>query len=106
MGEGDAARQCRKMYEKMLGLKWPEAKAKMEAIFADKLPEDLSAEKLQTICDYYDDESAKAEYYREHPYQSTDEKTKPWKRQIRASQAIRVTLKIFKGAFMVLLNLH
>ena len=100
MGDGDLANKCRKMYERMLGLKWPEAKTKMEAIFADKLPDDLSAEKLQTICDYYDDESAKAEYYREHPHQSNDEKTKPWKRQIRASQAIRVTLKIFKGAFI------
>ena len=72
----------------------------MEGLERKKLPDDLSAEKLQSICDYYDDESARVEYYREHPYQTTDEKTKPWKRQIRASQAIRVTLKIFKGAFI------
>ena len=100
MGEGESANQCRKMYEKMLGLKWPQAKAKMEAIFADKLPDDLSAEKLQSICDCYDDEAAKEKYYRLHERKSDDDRKKPWKRPVRASQAMRVTLKIFRGAFI------
>lgn len=100
LGEGDIANQCRKMYEKMLGLKWPEAKAKMEAIFNDKLPDNLSEDQLRSICDYYDEESAKVEYYREHDRKQDDDEIRPWKRSIRASQAIRVNLRIFKGAFI------
>lgn len=97
---GPVSGQCRRMYAKMLGCGWPEAKAAMESIFADRLPDDLSEEKVRAICDYYDDEAAKIAYYRTHDRQKDDKKTTPWKRPIRASQAIRVTTKIFKGAFI------
>lgn len=92
---------CRRQYEKILDCKWPEAKARMEAIFADKLPDDLTEEEVRRICDYYDDAAERNEYYREHPDEMYDEEGAPWrKKHIRASQAIHVTSKIFKGAFI------
>jgi len=41
------------MYERMLDCPWEEARARMEAIFADRLPEDLDSETLHAICERY-----------------------------------------------------
>ena len=39
------------MYERILGCPWPEARERMEAIFADRLPDDIDAKTLQSLYD-------------------------------------------------------
>ena len=38
----------------MLGCPWPEARARMEAIFADRLPDDVDGKTLRALCDGYE----------------------------------------------------
>ena len=76
---------CREMYERMTGRPWEEVHGMLESIYADKLPDSLRPEDLKEWYDDYDDESGDEE----HPGGV-----------YRASQAIRVTLKAFSGAYI------
>jgi REP element-mobilizing transposase RayT len=120
MGNDPLAETCRRMYAKMLGCTWEEACARMKAIFADGLPEDLAPESLQKICEQYVEGKRRAEgpdrhvdlrydamFWTEEHYVApfcgkgegaAAEQDEP--RKIRASQAIRVTLRVFRGAFI------
>ena len=77
--------RCRQMYEKMLGRPWGEVRATLESMYADKLPESVRAEDLKEWLDDYD-ENAKGDLRGAGEY--------------RASQAIRVTMRIFSGAYI------
>jgi REP element-mobilizing transposase RayT len=99
LGDGPLAETCRRMYERMLGCPWDEARARMEAIFADRLPEDLAPDGLQEVCECYARRRASAV---ESPDGTnadgeTAEEALP---RVRASQAIHVTLRVFGGAFI------
>ena len=48
-GRGEDSLRARGMYEQMLGCSWPEARARMEAIFADGLPDDIDEKTLQAL---------------------------------------------------------
>ena len=48
---GEDSVRARAMYERMLGCTWPEAMERMEAIFADRLPDDIDAKTLQSLYD-------------------------------------------------------
>ena len=48
---GEDSARARAMYERMLGCPWHEAKERMEAIFADRLPDDIDAKTLQSLYD-------------------------------------------------------
>ena len=50
-GRGEDSLRARGMYERMLGCPWPEARARMEAIFADRLPDDIDEKTLRALCD-------------------------------------------------------
>lgn len=76
---------CREMYERMTGRPWEEVRGMLESIYADKLPDSLRPEDLKEWYDNYDGESGDEE----HPGGV-----------YRASQAIRVTLKAFSGAYI------
>ena len=77
--------RCRAMYERMLGRPWEEVRATLESIFADRLPESVSANALKEWLDDYD-ENAKGDWRGAGVY--------------RASQAIRATMRIFSGAYI------
>ena len=50
-GRGEDSLRARGMYELMLGCPWPEARARMEAIFADRLPDDIDDDTLRALRD-------------------------------------------------------
>ena len=77
--------RCRAMYERMLGRPWEEVRATLESIFADRLPESVSANALKEWLDDYD-ENAKGNWRGAGMY--------------RASQAIRATMRMFSGAYI------
>ena len=76
---------CRKMYERLAGCPWEEFRGTLESMFADRLPASLDAATLRA---WYDDYDSDAEN-NEHPGGI-----------YRASQAIRVTMKLFSGAYI------
>ena len=84
-GAGEHSGYCRRMYERMLGCPWEEVRMKLEAAYADRLPDSLTPEALKEMLDDYDDE---------------DEKCSDGGGVYRASQAIRATMKLFSGAFI------
>ena len=114
LGDGPRSVVCRRMYERMLDCPWEEARARMEAIFADRLPEDLDSETLHDICERYaakvdtaDKEDtagsvasgeAKADSGEEMGGDVRGGACEP--PRVRASQAIHVTLQVFRGAFI------
>jgi len=82
--------RCRAMYERMFGQVWEEARATLEAIFADRLPSGVTPEQLKEWYDDYDEEETDEDGNRicEPP-------------AYRASQAIRVSIKVFRtGAYI------
>ena len=84
-GDGAYGAYCRDMYERMLGRPWEEVRATLESMYADRLPDSLTSEELKEWYDDYDDESA------DNGHEGG---------VYRASQAIRVSLKLFSGAFV------
>ena len=83
---GEAGARCRAMYARMLSRPWEEARETLESIFADRLPDGVSVEELGERIDARSEEA-------EGPAGPA--------RAIRASQAIRVTLKVFRtGAYI------
>ena len=115
LGDGPRSVVCRRMYERMLDCPWEEARARMEAIFADRLPEDLDSETLHDICERYaaredaqegkEDMAgsvasgeAKADSGEEMGGDVRGGACEP--PRVRASQAIHVTLQVFRGAFI------
>ena len=108
LDDGPMAEHCRRMYAKMLGCTWEEARARMEAIFADRLPDDLTPESLREACEHYAEREIRSAATRAdsgggaEPGGGTadpaNEETAP--PRVRASQAIRVTLRVFRGAFI------
>ena len=102
LGDGPLSATCRRMYGKMLGLPWEEARARMEAIFADRLPEDLAQEGLHDACERC---AAKDGAGREGGESRADEHADGARvgrepPRVRVSQAIHVTLPAFRGAFI------
>ena len=114
LGDGPRSVVCRRMYERMLGCPWEVARARMEAIFADRLPEDLDSETLHAICERYaaredaqeDKSEADGEAKTDCVASGGEEASgnvggvahaQP---RVRASQAIHVTLQVFRGAFI------
>ena len=83
--DGPDGTRCRAMYERMLGRPWEEVRATLESIFADRLPESVSANALKEWLDDYD-ENAKGDWRGAGEY--------------RASQAIRATMRMFSGAYI------
>ena len=115
LGDGTHSAVCRRMYERMLDCPWEEARARMEAIFADRPPEDLDSETLHDICERYaaredaqegkEDMAgsvasgeAKADSGEEMGGDVRGGACEP--PRVRASQAIHVTLQVFRGAFI------
>ena len=120
LGDGAHSAVCRRMYERMLDCPWEEARARMEAIFADRLPEDLDSETLHDICERYaaredaqegkedmagnvmsgetkadcDEEMGGEDLYGDVRGGACEQP------RVRASQAIHVTLQVFRGAFI------
>ena len=84
-GLGPYGSYCRGMYERMLGCSWDEAKATLESIYADKLPDSLSEKDIKS---YYDDYGGRKATSRAEPG------------VYRASQVIRATMKLFTGAYI------
>ena len=84
-GRGEYGSYCRDMYERMLGRPWEEVRTTLESIYADRLPDSLTPEALKEWYDDYDDEAA------DNGHEGG---------VYRASQAIRVSLKLFSGAFI------
>ena len=85
----------------------------MEAIFADGLPDDLTQESLHEICERYAAKGDVAEHEARGPvdgspaggegasgYGGETGGVAHVPPRIRASQAIRVTLHVFRGAFI------
>ena len=132
-GTDAAAMECRRMYERMLDCSWDEACARIEAIFADGLPDDLTAEALREMCSRHAREERDRELRRSHDgheaaaadgafpagdgaamggdamtrkktsaKEMTDrsEEAGPEAPRVRASQAMHVTLNVFRGAFI------
>ncbi len=113
LGDGPRSAVCRRMYERMLGCPWEEARAHMEAIFADRLPDDLTQESLHEICERHAAKGDVAEHEARGPvdgspaggegacgYGGETDGVAHVPPRIRASQAIRVTLHVFRGAFI------
>ena len=82
---GPDGERCRRMYEKMLNRPWEEVRAKLESMFADKLPDSVSPEDLKGWLDDYDEDV---------------EGSGVNAGRFRASQAIRATMKLFSGAYI------
>jgi len=119
LGEGPLAETCRRMYGKMLCCTWEEACARMRAIFADRLPDDLAPESLREACerlarrregpvgvasceDAVDGSSPSGGAGHGETAEGLAEKEGDYgmPRRIRASQAIRLSLRVFRGAFI------
>ena len=77
--------RCRAMYGRMLGLPWEEARAVLESMYADELPDDVLPETLKEWLDDYDGD-AEREWTGAGAY--------------RASQAIRATMRMFSGEYI------
>ena len=82
---GPDGERCRRMYETMLGRPWEEVRATLESMYADRLPDSVSADDLKEWLDDYD-ENAKEDCRGAKEY--------------RASQAIQVTMRIFSDAYI------
>lgn len=90
LGTGDEAEQCRKMYCKMLGCEWQDAKSIMLSVLNDKLPDGVSAEDVKAYYDKYDENA-------ELPEDNSDsDNLSSLKGKLRASQAIRCDMWFFK----------
>jgi REP element-mobilizing transposase RayT len=120
LGDGAHSAVCRRMYERMLDCTWEEARARMEAIFADRLPEDLDSETLHDICERYAAREDAQEGKEDMAGNVVSGETKAdcdeemrgedlygdvrggacEQPRVRASQAIHVTLQVFRGAFI------
>ena len=120
LGDGAYSAVCRRMYERMLDCPWEEARARMEAIFADRLPEDLDSETLHDICERYAAREDAQEGKEDMAGNVVSGETKAdcdeemrgedlygdvrggacEQPRVRASQAIHVTLQVFRGAFI------
>lgn len=120
LGDGAHSAVCRRMYERMLDCPWEEARARMEAIFADRLPEDLDSETLHDICERYAAREDAQEGKEDMAGNVVSGETKAdcdeemrgedlygdvrggacEQPRVRASQAIHVTLQVFRGAFI------
>ncbi len=124
LGDGQLSATCRGMYERMLGCAWEEARGRLEAMFADGLPEGLSAEALREMCRRHAREEEERDMElraaidgrgavtgRTGPEAAGEDApdeaeaggsggTGPETPRVRASQAIRVTLGVFRGAFI------
>ena len=120
LGDGARSAVCRRMYERMLDCPWEEARARMEAIFADRLPEDLDSETLHDICERYAAREDAQEGKEDMAGNVVSGETKAdcdeevrgedlygdvrggacEQPRVRASQAIHVTLQVFRGAFI------
>ena len=87
---GENGERCRRMYEAMFGQPWEEVRAMLESIYADELPPGVTPEELKRWFDDYDEETADKE--------GRPARVPP---TYRASQAIRVSMKVFKtGAYI------
>jgi len=81
---------CRTMYERMFGQSWDEVRATLESIYADELPPGVTPAQFKEWFDDYDEDA-------------TDGNGNPVAppRIYRASQAIRVSMKVFsRGAYI------
>ena len=84
----------------------------MEAIFADRLPEDLTQDSLREICEYYAAKDGSDKDEAGVPASSADAEADGGGEacgarrganeppRVRASQAIHVTLHVFRSAFI------
>ena len=89
---GEDGERARAMYSKMLGLPWPEARRRMEAVFADELPEGLDERALASLGEESPDGG---------PPVSADCEVRRVATEVRASQTIRTRLWIFRsGAYI------
>ena len=89
---GEDGERARAMYSKMLGLPWPEARRRMEAVFADELPEGLDERSLASLGEESPDGG---------PPVSADCEVRRVATEVRASQTIRTRLWIFRsGAYI------
>jgi len=87
---GEKGARCRQQYERMFGQSWEEVRAMLESIYADELPPGITPEQIKDWFDDYDEE-AKDEKGRDRCEPPA----------YRASQAIRVSLKVFRtGAYI------
>lgn len=77
--------RCRTMYERMMNRSWEEVRIMLESMYADKLPDDVSPETLKDWLDDYDEDA---------------ECEQRGGGEFRASQAIRVTMRMFSGAYI------
>ena len=92
---GEAGRAARRMYERMLRCPWAAARARMEAIFADRLPDGIDARTLEE----YLKASERAAAGRKG--NARDEDAAAALPQIRASQAIKVAARsLWRGAYI------
>jgi len=88
--DGEYGCRCRAMYERMFGQKWDDVRSTLESIFADRLPSGITPEQIKEWYDDYDEDK-------------TDGNGNcvcvcP---AYRASQAIRVSMKVFRsGAYI------
>ena len=87
--KGSYGARCRTMYERMLNRPWEDVRSMLESMYADKLPDDVSPEVLKEWLDDYD-ETANED--------KAEERTGVG--QYRASQAIRVTMRLFSGDYI------
>ena len=87
---GEDGKRARAMYAKMLGVPWPEARRRMEAVFADRLPADQDE---RTLAEFGGDGSRGGGGAGNGRRRATTE--------VRASQTIRTRLWIFRrGAYI------
>jgi len=87
---GADGERCRSMYERMFGRPWEEVRATLESIYADELPPGIAPAQLKEWFDDYDEDATDAK---------GDPAVRP--RTCRASQAIRVSMKVFRsGAYI------
>ena len=104
---GEDSARARAMYERMLGCPWHEAKERMEAIFADRLPDDIDAKTLQSLYDgceakdggVVDDDAPDAES--DGNGLSAAKRVSHRRTALRASQVIRTGLWVLrKGGYI------
>jgi len=82
--------RCRAMYGRMFGRSWDEVRETLESIYADELPPGITPEQLKEWFDDYDEDATDGKGNSVAP-----------PRTYRASQAIRVSMKVFRtGAYI------
>jgi len=87
---GARGARCRRQYERMFGRSWDEVREMLESIYADELPPGVTSEQIRAWYDDYDEEAKDA-----------DGNAVCAPPVYRASQAIRVSLKVFRsGAYI------